>query len=490
MTDSKFSSFFFQQNFQNSSSIRYAILAMLVITSLASCEKNIENPEVYVSGKIVNPTGDYMILRDYDQLSDSIVLDGQGRFKFEISDIAAGFFTIEHPAEYQTIYLSPGDSLSLRLNTRAFDESLAFTGTHAGENNFLIQEFVTIEERDRKLMASYQLEPMDFYNFIDSLQQDRIMNLEQIAQERGYDQDFVALLKKTYEYNSWSRLERYAIAHYGKNEILESTRIPSLFYVHRKNHEINDLALLNHYTFRPYIRSLVSNQALINCARKHGSGKKVDRSSYEYAREKLNVIRKLFTNQSMIEFFAQDEIRNSIRTRKNATEIYDLLADFSRVSSNQKLNNDITAFASQYIKLEAGNKVPNITLITHEQEEIKLKEVVSNLTIVYFWSTQQADYMNRVHKVVDELRIKYPEIKYLGINVDLPSSEYKNLLQKSNFLITEEFQIKNTKAVIEALALRGKNRSMVLNGKLQIIDPDINLFHYQIETTLLGYLNR
>lgn len=467
-----------------------AIITCVFLTT--SCEEKEEGlTSLYVTGKIINPKGDYVVIKNYSEINDTLFLNDKGVFSKEYKNLKPGLFTFAHPSEYQSIYLGYGDTLRLRLNTKAFDESIAFTGAASKENSYLINLFLEIEKQNRSILSEYQREPSDFKKMVDSINDARIKILKKLASKDKFQGEFVNSAIKILNFNSWSRLERYASAHYGKNEILKSDVLPSNFYSYRRNLEICNTGLLNNYAYRPYITAHISNIALYNCARKHGTGKKVDRNGLDYRKEKLNVIDSLFTNSELKGLFAGIETRNFIRSRKNADEINQLVAKFLEISQDRDLNSEITKMAATYINLDPGNKLPDFDLYNFNKEVTTLSSQVKGLSVLFYWSYKNESYALRIHRKVNELRIKYPEIDFIGVNLDNPESNvWSETSQKFGFKKSSEFQLVDNQSISKQLALRNDNRSMVIAPELIILDPNINLFHYQIETTLLGYLSR
>lgn len=469
-----------------------AIFIILCLICITSCkEKKTGETPLVITGKIINPRANYVILRNYSDINDTLFLNKKGVFIKKYNSLKTGLYTFLHPNEYQSIYIGYGDTLRMRLNTKAFDESLAFTGAAAKENNYLINLFTEIENENRSLLIEYHREPSDFKNMIDSLSVVRNADLDSAAAKNKFQEEFVKSTSKILHFNSWSRLERYAYTHFGKSDILKSDVLPSNFYSYRHHLEICSTELLNNYAFKPYIISLVSNVALYNCARKHGSGKTVDRNGLEYRKEKLHVIDSLFTDEQLKGLFAGIETRNFIRSRKNAEEINHLVAEFLEISQDKRLNDNITKIAATYINLDPGNKLPDFDLYQYDKRITHLSSQLHELNVLFYWSNKNESYALHIHSKVNELRIKYPEINFIGINLDNPKSNvWSDTSEKFGFLKSSEFQLVDNQSISKQLALRNDNRSMVVASGLTILDPNINLFHYQIETTLLGYLSR
>ena len=151
-------------------------LFTVAILLIASCEKEAKS-DTYIAGKIINPHLEYVTIKDFNGFNDTIPLSDDGSFSKSYNYLSPGFYTFSHPRESQTVYLSPGDSTVLRLNTKAFDESLAFSGSHAKENNYLINLFIQIEEEERMFLENYRLPQARFKRMIDSITSVRLKNL-------------------------------------------------------------------------------------------------------------------------------------------------------------------------------------------------------------------------------------------------------------------------------------------------------------------------
>lgn len=456
----------------------------------ASCKEEY-NEDTYISGKIINAHKDFVVLSDYDGMNDTIPLEQDGSFSKTYPSISPGLYTFSHPNEYQSLYLAPGDSIVLRLNTKAFDETLAFSGNHSKENNYLINLYVQIEKENSAFLNSYKKPHAAFKKMLDSITDARLTHLKTHAEQHDFDKEFLCHAEEIIKFSTWSKIERYAYVHYGKNDFLNQKELPDSFYDYRKEVKINNNALLNNIAFRPYVNALVSNMAFTDLANDLGSGALVNRSSLTYHKKRLTIIDSLFSRGNIKDIFATNDTQYFIMNRKNANEINELVDDFLKMTDDEKLKSRITEIAATYIKLDPGNEMPNIKIQNTSKIPLDLSSRIDKLSVLFFWSDSEREYAIRVHDKIKDLRVKYPEIDFIGINLDNSNgTQWEQAYERYDFNPAMEYQILNTSPVTAQLALRNNNRNMVIDKNLTIIDPSINLFHYQIETTLLGYINR
>lgn len=96
---------------------------------------------------------------------------------------------------------------------------------------------------------------------------------------------------------------------------------------------------------------------------------------------------------------------------------------------------------------------------------------MKGLLSYFFWSDDEREYAIRVHDKIKDLRLKYPEIDFIGINLDdSEGNQWEEAYERYSFNSNMEYQILNTSPVTAQLALRNDNRSMVIDKNLTIID--------------------
>ncbi|WP_194852043.1 hypothetical protein [Nonlabens antarcticus] len=470
--------------------ISYLLFAIGILFTLIfiSCEE--EKPSTtYINGKIVNPKSDYIIISDYANLTDTLKLDEKGRFNISYQTIDSGLFSISYPGEYQSFYLQPGDSLSMRANTKAFDETLSFTGSQARENNYLINLFIDIEDSNMGMLKYKNLAPQVFYDHVQEVKKNRLKKFKKAATKHKFEQRFQDFATFIINLNSYYELERYPVVHSQNIYRDKSIKFPKEFFAHRERVEIDKSKLLNNYAFRPYANALASNIALRNISKTPDL--QIDLKGYRYNKERLRVIDSIFDNVDLQNYFAAGEIRNFVRGGKDSKEINLLVTDFLTMSTDATVNEQVAQMAATYINLGPGNQLPNFDLRDANNKKTKLSNRVKRLTVLYYWSVQDKDYALGIHDQVKDLQMKYPEIEFIGINIDNLSFEvWQDAISNNDFRNSKEYLLFDKSAINRQLALRNSNRSMVIDRNLTIIDPNINLFYYKIETTLLGYLNR
>ena len=118
-------------------------LLLLVAILIASCESE---PKDYatLSGKITDKSSDSVVVRTRT-FSKTIAVNEDGTFSDTLK-VEAGFYNFYDGNESTNIYLKNGYDLNITLDTKEFDESIAFTGNGAESNNFLAKKALISEK--------------------------------------------------------------------------------------------------------------------------------------------------------------------------------------------------------------------------------------------------------------------------------------------------------------------------------------------------------
>ena len=146
----------------------FALVSVIII---GSCTSSNKEQFTYFGGKIIHPKSDFVLLYKNDKLIDSLFLDQDDKFIGSYKNFEEGFYYFIHGNENQYIYFEPKDSISIRLNTWDFDESLVFSGIGADKNNILIDYFLENEKQryNHTIYSYYRLKPAKFKAKLDSL---------------------------------------------------------------------------------------------------------------------------------------------------------------------------------------------------------------------------------------------------------------------------------------------------------------------------------
>lgn len=456
------------------------LLLFLLSAIVFSCKKDDDTtPETtFLSGLIVNPELEYVIFSKGNQILDTVPLDSKNFFFYKTDKIDEGLYIFRHN-ETQVFFAEPGDSLILHLNTMDFDKSLNYSGRGATKNNVLMTLFLTNVEENKNLSKWYTLPPEAFTEKIDSLKHKKEKYFKDFLSRNKVSSAFKEVARTAINYDYFSKKELYGTAN--KNRLGD---LGESFYDYRDNIDFENENLRFYY---PYYRFLIRffDNVVIS---KHPFG--IDRNSYDFNIDKLHAIDSLT---------AGDSIRNSL-TRitalryfyhaKEAEEQKRFLEQFKQHNNNPKHIEEVEALTQYTTELSNGKTIPNVSLLTMDNTTVMLREIIKRPTVLYFWSSQSSEQGRIVHKRADELKSKYPEYDFIGINSDNHFRKWRTKVKQEGYDPKMEFQLENPASSEKVFVVRNNSKVIVVDKDDTVLDGNNNMFNVNFEQLLLGFLNQ
>jgi fructose-specific component phosphotransferase system IIB-like protein len=463
------------------------LLFILLIIFISSCNNTEDKTPIktYIAGQIVNPKNDFVVLTKDNMVIDTLKLDENNFFKYETDCDEIALYTVHHN-ENQMFFVEPGDSLILRVNTIDFDESLSFTGRGAEKNN-LLMDFFLINEREASQIPLYNLlSPIEFEKKIDSLKAIKTSLYNDFIENNDASSDFKYIASANINYNHYLTKEKYISSNAENLEDIEPKQIPKEFYSHRDKINLGDKKLGTYY---PYYRFL--NQYLDNLAyQKYKAKSEYNRQSYLHDFNKLKLIDSLVTNDSLKNSLLKTNMKWYLISAKDATEEKNMLDLFLKVNKNKQHQKEMNKLAEATINLVQGNKIPNVLLVNTDNVVKDLHSIISKPTVLYFWSLESVKHYRTIHTKAAELRSKFPEYDFVGINTDTHYKKWLNVVKQSNYNRDREYQFENINDAETKLVINSVSKAIILNKKGEILESNSNLHNTNIENLLVLYLNK
>lgn len=467
------------------------IIVLLTFITVFSCKNITKDSEdyVYIGGEIINPSNNYVLLFNPKDEVDTLYLDHNNRFHNELTNFEPGLYTFAHGGEFQWILLESKDSLLLRLNTIDFDESLVFTGNGARKNNYLIKTFLENEAENQRFRQLCQLEPESFEHVLDSIRKSKLEVLNAFLDKKEYSDLFKTIAQTSINYNYYANKEMYPFGYYGYGNLIHFKDLPNDFYDFRKDIDYNIEALSEFYTYNKFLYSHFNNLALQKFYKTATHNDIFDSKSVIYNLEKLNLIDSLVSSEMIKNNLLKFTTRDFISTNEDSSETQQMLASFLQKSSSEKDKEIINDLAFSIKGLKRGNKLPYLRLVDYNDQEFALDSIITKPTVIYFWSSTFPLQMRNSHYKVKQLKTKYPNIDFIGINInDDNLNHWKEILNKNEFPVTSEYQFKAPLEAQEALAINSVNKSILVGKDSKIINANVLIFTSEFEDEL-KYLN-
>ena len=454
--------------------ITYYLFALIMV----GCQVDKKSAQsAFFSGEIVNPTNEYIVLYKDEVIIDSAKLDENNRFSLKLDSLHEGLYHFDHHPELQYIYLEKGDSLTIRLNTSDFDESLVFSGTGEGINNFLLEMFLTYEEEEPLINNFYELEPEAFSKKIDSLRQSKFQLLKELEKDLPLSEKALEIAKANIDYTYYSYFEKYPFKHRRKLGEKSIHELSSNFYGYRKSIDYNNTNLTY---FRPYYNYMIyniGNMSYMNCADECKTGDGKIKSQLHYNLHKLKLIDSLVKENSLRDnLFRNVAMDYLLKVHDNEENNNSFIDDFHKRSGNNKHIEEINDLYSGIQNIQPGNKIPDLELWNTKGDKVSLRAMTEGKDIVlYFWTGTQKRQFENINKRVQELQAKNKNVNYIGINYKTEQAQWTGILENYGVQENLQFRSDNFEQLTKALIIYPLNKCITMKDGI-IINAFDNLY--------------
>jgi len=460
--------------------VRKFLLIIFVLLATFSCKKKDDATDgvTRIGGQIVNPKVDYVIFAQGKFVLDTVKLDSNNFFLYRTDKFQEGLYTLRHN-ETQVFYIEPGDSLLLHVNTIEFDESLAYSGKGAEQNNLLMDLYLRNERENKLLPKWYTLSPEEFTVKIDSIKALKEVDYKDFLDKNQVSEGFKEVAQASIQYDYYSKKELYAMANRSRSEILGEN-----YFDYRKDIDFNKEQLRFYYPYYRFLNRYFNGLMIA----KYPPG--VDRNSYEFSTDKVKAIESTVSNDSIKNSLLRYTAFRYLSCAKDPVEEKQFFELFSSLNNNTKHLVEIEELTEATVKLSKGNIIPNVPLLSMDNNVKSLHTIVNRPTILYFWTGESLDQARMVHNRSAELKSKYPEYSFLAINRDTHFKKWRNTVKNMGFDPTQEFQLENLPEAEKQLVLSTMSKAIILDKNSVILDGNTNMFNSDFEELLLGLLNR
>lgn len=455
---------------------RYLLFFFLVW--LVGCDKVDKNSKnIFFAGEIVNPTSSHIVLFNGDKVIDSALLDDQNRFSFTLDSLQQGLYHFSHAPEFQYVYLEQGDSLMIRLNTAAFDESLIFTGKGEEINNFLLELFLANEEEAPLIDSYFVLEAKDFAHKLDSLNKTKHELLAELDKDgliTGKEQA-IAIASIDYNYNTFKEVYPFKHKKLSHNGMMEA--LPDDFYNYRKEIDFGNKEFTYLRPYYSFMLNHIQNLSYMDCSKDcttEGNGTK---NQLHFNEHKMHLIDSLITEKelkdNLFRYVAFDYLLHVHDSEEN---IGNFINTFRELSKNNRHVDEIDNLFKSIENIQPSKSLPEFYVSKVDNDTVSLREISKNgKTVFYFWSGNERSHFDKISKRIADLSTSKPNYRFVGINIRTSEGMWKNLLETSKLDPDNQFRAVNFDALRNALIINKLNKCVITeNG--QIVDAFSDIY--------------
>lgn len=417
-----------------------ALFLIVISILITSCQTKKET-KTYFGGAIINPVSSYILLCQKGEVIDTISIDDNGHFhhKFDLKN--PGLFSFKHGYEFQVFYAEPQDSISLRLNTKEFDESLVYGGNNAPQNNFLIENFLKNEENSNLIYSYHKIPPREFEDKIDSIRVERREKLEEISKRYKVSENYKSIAQHSIDFEFYDLKERYSFL-LNKFFPAKVKFLSPNYYDYRNEIDFNNEKVIELIGFQRFLDNYLKNKSIEICLR-NNSGDCYDTGSISNLDQRIALIDSLFEHDFIRDHYFQRFFQEEVIYSKTKAHLEHTKEHLARFELSDMEKSNLEALANFQESLLVDQSLQNVRLKDRNFKELKLKDILSkNHCIVYSWSVNSESHLKQRMDKIRAIKETHPNIQLIGINIDFDKpDEWKQALKNYDCNKENEYQI-------------------------------------------------
>ncbi|TVZ28579.1 hypothetical protein JM83_3713 [Gillisia sp. Hel_I_86] len=465
-------------------------LILFISLFILSCDKKNKTSEVFLKGQIANPSSEYVIISKNNLDIDTLRLDNNNQFQGTLKGIKAGLYQFRHPPENQIIYLEPGDSTMVWLNTLAFDESLNFSGKGSEKSNFLTDLYLLNQQDNDLILSYYKSDPSEFAKKTDSIRANRKQKLMDLVEKSDISQDFYAIANSSINYEYYDLRERYAFLIRKYNPSLIG-KIPADFHEYRNEVSFNYVALEDSYVYLNFIDDFLRTKTLEDCAKTKPYDKNcTNLNSFENIRYQIELVDSLIQNKNIKNTFLDRLASQGIIYSQKAENVDLILNLLKKMDYSGNMKKGIAQMAKIQSDFLPGNSLGEKIYINTRKDTVKLKSFTRKPMITYRWKSSSPSHYKWQQKIIKDLQFKYPEVAFIGINLDMDGSDkWIEVIKNNSFDPKLQFQAIKIR-VDENLLKYYLNKLIFMDSKGTIARGDLQINTPDLENKILEFISQ
>lgn len=413
---------------------------LVLIALFCSCDSRNKN-STKIGGQIISPLSDKITLLKDGKVIDSIFLSPNGKFKYEFDLTDEGVFFFRHQQETQMLYLKPGDSLVMRINTVEFDESLTFGGDSSKENNFLIDHFLENEKNNQLILSYYKIDSSEFITKSDSILNERLKSLEKLEQQENLTPLFKDIAFKTISVEYFDMRERYAFL-IRKYFPEKATLINDSYFAYRTKVDFDDKSMMNHFGYLRFLDNYFKNQSTMDCPPITEDRYCWNLNSYHNLKKRITLVLDKLDDEVLKFRFFNRFISREIILATTEEDIKDALEVAKSLNFTEDKREYLTRLANFQTTFLVNKNIGHLKLHDLNGESVQINEVLQGKpSVIHVWSSNSPNFYNARFSQIKDLEKKYPEVNFIGINIDFQNPNAWKKVVSNLELNSNQFQV-------------------------------------------------
>ncbi len=458
-------------------------ILIVLLASLFACTEMTETKTALISGQIHNPTGEFIAF-DLGKDSDTALLDSAGKFTISIGLEKPGYATLAHGREVSYMYLYPGDDIYLVLDTKAFDETIIYSGNGALPNNYLASKYLINEKMNKDPREAFKMEEEMFMKFIKKNQHVLMQHLDTFFLNKDEKYlEFVALEKNRMVYESASELLMYPS--YYKYLTHNDEYTPSEnYYAFLDEIDMDNGEMMELYEYKSLVQMYVSEKARKKVTETPEIKEKYDNP---YGMASMMVITQEFEDEKVRNFLLRENILELVNYR-GLTRDDTIMTIFYANCHDTVVIKNVEEGIKKWEKIAKGQPAPGFEYLDINGEMVALDDLKGKYVYIDVWATWCGPCKTEIPylKALEE-EMHDRNVVFVSVSVDDSKEDWENMVKDKELGGIQLFGGGGWKSTItDDYNIRGIPRFILIDKEGMIVDATASRPSGDIKDILLA----
>lgn len=392
---------------------------------MASCKPEAK-VTCLISGTVKNAT-DKEIKLIVGTRVDTLKLNADGTFSKEISITKPSDAVLQGTKLYAELYLTPGEDLAVSVNVSDFNMDLAYTGSLADANTYILKRSEGDQKSQEILAKAYKSPntPADYKRIRDSIHLANLDYLDNYTGTNGkLDQVFIDRQKTVIKFAYFGDLNNYPMmaGYYNTDKPV----IPDDWYSFLNGVNLDDASLLDISEAKYFISSYVSAQAL----KLSGIPREKSYNNPEVRVATFKYLAENFKSPEFYNLIAFESLKGTIDSEGPAgleAQITEYMAKSTDAANKKALQDMVDGWAA----MAPGKPAPVFNLPDINGKMVSLTDFAGKYVFIDYWATWCGPCKAEIpsyKQLIEDYKSK--NIVFISISVDKDKAAWEKMVKE------------------------------------------------------------
>lgn len=376
-----------------------------------------------ITGKIANPTKPTITL-NRGGVPQEQKLGASRDFTFTFNSDKAEILTLQHGYTNFQVYIEPGKTATINLDSKRSLNGFSFEADHIKENEYLNQKSLLFKEQVSEQTNMLKGTAENFQTSYGSYTA-RFHELFNTYNAEASNPNFVALERANlaYELNALKAVFPQYFSYYNPGQELN---LPDDYYAFTDEMNLDNPDHLNLSSYKNFLNQYIAGQAN-NLMTSNPDLLQEDASELK---AKFQVIKKIVSNPSVQSFLMYGALNDNIRY-KGINGMEGPISDFNKIATDQNMKNNINGQFNQWAPLAKGKPAPGWTYRDISGKEVSLNDFKGKYVYVDVWATWCGPCKREI-PALEELQHQYQgsdKLVFTSVSIDKDKKAWERMVK-------------------------------------------------------------